>query len=290
MNKIKPILIGIGTFMIMSSVALYIMGASARKPNAGISINSVPASTVFIDGQEMGQTPFKQQRKSGEVVIKLVPQTSSQLLAPYETKVRLNSKIETVVDYSFGETDEAAQGQIISFEKVSAKEISLAVVTRPDSASIFVDGRSIGFSPQKSTIITPGKHELKIVSPGYLEKTMDINMVQGYKLTAVIKLALSGEVIASPTPTPIENVKVTLVEIGETPTGFLRIRGTPSASGELLAEAKPGEKFRYLETDAGTGWYKVEYLEGKEGWVSNTYSKLVDEVMTPTPTPTSVIN
>lgn len=284
MNKLKPVLIGIGTFLILSSIALYFIGASSRKPNAGIKVTSLPIATVYINGDQVGQTPYAGQMKSGDVIVKIVPQTTDKLLVPYETRVKLNSKIETVVDYTFGETDETSQGKIISFEKVSSKETSLAVVTRPGSADVFVDGKSAGFSPMKTDLFDPGQHELKISAPGYKEVISEINLVQGYKLTAVIKLAPSGEVAITPTPSPEENVKITLVEIIDTPTGYLRIRATPSASGELLGEAKPGERFRYLETDSGTGWYKVEYLDGKEGWVSNKYSKIIEDVLT-TPTP-----
>ncbi len=291
MNKLKPILIGIGTFLILSSIGLYIMGSSARKPNAGISVNSEPISTVYINGEMVGQTPYKAELKSGDLIVKLVPQTTDKLLVPYETRVRLSSKIQTIIEYKFGETEESSEGAIISFEKAPGKETSLAVISRPNNVPVFVDGKSVGFSPHKSTLFGPGKHELKVFSPGYTERVMEINLIEGYKLTAVIKLAPTGDVLATPTPTVTEEVKVTVVEIQETPTGYLRIRATPSASGELLAEAKPGERFRYLETDSGTGWYRIEYMDGKEGWVSNLYSRIIEDVLiSPTPSITSETN
>ena len=63
-----------------------------------------------------------------------------------------------------------------------------------------------------------------------------------------MKLAPSGE---TPPETPKEEaIKLTMVEILTTPTGFLRVRDRPPPPArEVLAELKPGEKYRYLETD-----------------------------------------
>ena len=48
----------------------------------------------------------------------------------------------------------------------------------------------------------------------------------------------------------------------------------PSASATEAAKVNPGEMFPYLNEEK-SGWYKIEYEEGKEGWVSGVYVELV---------------
>lgn len=59
-----------------------------------------------------------------------------------------------------------------------------------------------------------------------------------------------------------------VVVVGETPTGFLRVRKTPS--GIEIAQVHAGDKLIYL--DENLSWYKVEIESGEVGWVSKTYS------------------
>jgi hypothetical protein len=61
------------------------------------------------------------------------------------------------------------------------------------------------------------------------------------------------------------------VEILDTPTGFLRVRATPSTGASEITQVDPGEKFPLLEERAG--WYKIKLTDGKEGWVSGQYAK-----------------
>jgi uncharacterized protein YgiM (DUF1202 family) len=59
------------------------------------------------------------------------------------------------------------------------------------------------------------------------------------------------------------------VVIQETPTGWLRVRQTPS--GEEIGRVYPGEKYRFLSQESG--WYQIEF-EGEEAWVSGTYAEI----------------
>ena len=285
MKHLKPVFVGIGITLILVSVGLFLIGYFQPK-GAGLSIETNPVSLVYIDGVQVGRTPYETTRKPGEVKIKLVPESPGKIMASFETGVSLNPKIQTVIRRDFGETDDSSQGEIISFEKVGGKEVSLAIVSVPDSAQISIDGAARGFAPYKTSTLIAGEHQLAISAPGYLERTVSVKTFPGYKLTLVAKLAPGGGILPTPTPAP-EEVKITVVEILSTPTGYLRVRSTPATTGTLLVEVKPGEKYRFLETDDATGWYKIEYQAGKEGWVSNQYTKKIDDfLLTPTPTPT----
>ena len=89
-----------------------------------------------------------------------------------------------------------------------------------------------------------------------------------------------------------EEPKQEEVEILSTPTGFLRVRSEPSTAGEEVAQVEPGDRFPYLDKDEDTGWFKIEYEDGEEGWVSNQYAKKVEddeeeEAEEPSPSPTA---
>ncbi len=249
---------------------LFLIGYFKPKP-AGFLIETTPAATVFIDGVQVGRTPYEGTKKPGEVTIKLVPESKDVPLLAFETKVILASGIKTIIRREFAETEEASSGEIISFEKASSNETSLAVISIPDSAQVTLDGTVRGFAPYKTSAITAGEHQLIISASGYRETNLSLKTQSGYKLTAVIKLAK----VAEPQPTSAPKEKKTLIEILPTPTGFLRVRSEPKVSASEVAQVKPGEKFPLLEEDQSSGWFKIEYLSGQTGWVSNQYAKKI---------------
>jgi hypothetical protein len=282
MGKVRTFLLIIFGLGFVVSLAFFLIGYFKPK-GAGLLIETTPASLVYINGQEKGRTPYDATVTPGEAVIKLVPETTGLPLAPFETKVNLISNIKTVIKWEFAESEDASAGEIISFEKVGGKEASLAIVSVPDSAQIKIDGAIRGFAPVKISTVTPGEHQIIVSSPNTKERVLSIRALVGYKLIAVVKLASSRE---APSPEAPKEENQTLVEILATDTGFLRVRGKPGPAGAEVAQVKPGQRFLFLEEDEETGWFKIEYQEGKEGWVSNTYAKKVEGVLaSPSPSP-----
>ena len=292
MKKLRTLSIILIVAGLILGIAFFVIG-SLKPKSAGIVIETTPAANVFIDGEQVGRTPYDGTRKPGEITIKLIPESFEAPLAPFETKVTLIAGIETVVKREFGESDEASSGEIISFEKVGGKEASLAVVSIPDAAQISIDGSIRGFAPYKTSSIVPGEHLVTVYAPGFSEKSFSIGTVEGYKLTVVVKLKPNGEeVLSDEDDKAPEEPKQEEVEILSTPTGFLRVRSEPSTAGEEVAQVEPGDRFPYLDKDEDTGWFKIEYEDGEEGWVSNQYAKKVEddeeeEAEEPSPSPTA---
>lgn len=279
----------IGILAILGGIAaaiLFFLGYFSPQ-GAGLRIDTNPASTVFINGEQVGKTPYQATRKAGEITLRLVPDSFDKPLSPYETKIDLVGGIETIVNRDFGPTDDESGGYIISFERVGGKETSIAVVSVPDAAQIALDGQIRGFSPYKTTSLTPGDHKLTVTAPGYKDENLNLKAVEGYKLTARVKLMPNGET-PEPSPTPAPSEKK--VEILTTPTGFLRVRSDPSTVGSELGQVEPGKSYKYVDTDTATGWFKIEYEAGKEGWVSNEYAKIVEDNPNATATPSASPN
>lgn len=273
MEKIwKIILIMVGLLVLIFAI---FFGLSFFKPRkAGIRIETTPAAAVFIDGVRVGKTPYEATRNSGEIDLKLVPESTDTGPTEFETKILLSSGIKTIVKRTFAKTFEASFGEIVSFEKTGGKA-SIAVVSDPDSAQVSIDGKAYGFTSFKTSSVTIAQHQIVISAPGYLEATMAVQPVAGYKLTIIAKLAQGATPVQTPSPTPTSKLKQ-MVEILTTPSGFLRVRESANTNSEELARVKPKDKFVLLEEDLKTGWYKIEYEEGKEGWVSGEYAKKVD--------------
>lgn len=66
---------------------------------------------------------------------------------------------------------------------------------------------------------------------------------------------------------------VTTVLITPNSVGFLRVREQPTTSSKELAKVEINNSYPFIDEDKG--WFKIEYVEGKEGWVSGIYSEKI---------------
>jgi hypothetical protein len=284
MKKVWIVAIALLSLAFLVFAALFFIGYFKPKPG-GILVTTTPASSVFVNGDLVGKTPYEGTFRPGEFSIKLVPESGEKNLLPFETRVSLVSGVKTVVRREFGETEETSSGEIISFEKEDGKGNSLIVISTPDNAQVSIDGTPKGFAPYKISTITPGEHQISIKAVGFLERILTVKSIPGYRLSIIASLAkeeVKPEEVAGAT-TEIK----TFVEILETPTGFLRVRTLPGSGGSEIHQVKPGEKYLFLEEDSATGWFKIQVQDpapglpnGIMGWVSNEFSRKIDEEVT----------
>ncbi len=251
-------------------------GSFSPKPG-GIRIETTPEASVFINGSLVGETPYKGSFKAGTILLRLVPKGSSENLIPFETSLTLAPGIETVVGRNFGMSEDSSSGYVISFEKTGSRTAGLVAISQPDNAQVLIDGVSRGFSPYNVSAIAPAKHTITIKSPEYSDFSMTIQTLVGYRLTFYGKLGRGGGQDSSPGDKSQGTVKI--VEILDTPTGYLRVRSEPGVGGEEIAQVKPGESFPYLDTDVATGWIQIQYEATKSGlpsgivgWISGDYA------------------
>jgi len=291
---------GLGTVAAFGTVSFL----RSRKPTAALKIETTPAATVFVDNVQMGQTPFEKTFRPGEVTVKLIPDSVSPALTTYQTKVRLTNQVFTVIKREFAESDSQSSGEIISLQPQPGKTSGLSVITSgPDSASVTLDGQPQGLTPLSLASVSPGDHQLVISAPDYASRTVSAKAVAGFKLTVNVKLAvlnsdqltptpeaqpdqsLTGTPSATPAgkPTPTSKPKNTLpptptlarpyVLISSTPTGFLRVRSSPSTSASEIGQVKPGEAFPLLESQLGWLLIKVSLPATSSGWISSQYAQ-----------------
>lgn len=298
MRKVTP-------FLILVGCSLFLAGCSLKTPPAALQIKTEPIANVFIDGKLLGKTPYQaSDLKSGELTIKLIPEADSSSLSSWEGKVKVNNGVLTLIEREFAANDAASSGHILTLEKIKdKKQASLSVVTDPDGALVKLDGESKGFSPLVVDSISETDHEIIVSKEGYADKIINAIAIAGYKLIVNVKLAQLGLTdsitpTATPTatpssgPTPKMSVTPSKSQISPTPTktssvtptgttgqvlgyilvkensvGFLRVRNAPS--GTEIAKIQPIDpQKKYPLLEERTGWYKITYEEGKEGWVS----------------------
>lgn len=282
--------------IILSSCSLKKEGPSA------LQISSTPKSTIFLNDKEIGKTPYYDEKVvAGEYTIKLVPDNSQYVT--WESKIKLNSEVLTVINRDMGLTEETSAGEILNLEKISVNDTSdVSIVTTPNLANVKFDNQDQGQSPVLIKNTTPSDHVISVSLPGYIDKNIKIKTVARYKLNASIQLASitanmpdlktegvtatssakpssspSSSATTKPTPKPSEGpvTDPNKVLILDTPTGWLRVRVEPSLNATESGKVNPGEKYPYISEQ--TGWVKIEFQTGKEGWVSSQYVKKIKE-------------
>ncbi|MDP1722003.1 MAG: PEGA domain-containing protein [Candidatus Gottesmanbacteria bacterium] len=298
----------IGFFTGVLAIILLLLGVAkyfgGMKPKEGaLTIQSTQPASVFLDNKHIGRTPVQKYAVvPGDYTIRIVPESTVASLASWQGSVKIASDILTHVNINPAESEFATAVETMWLEKISSKVSELDVVTNPDSATISLDGQTKGITPLSLPSVAAGPHVLALASPGFVSQSIKIQTTAGYKLSAVVKLALSGspqEASPSPTPasgsptptgktTPTPTGKLTptkavtsadpvkpFVTIKDTPTGFLRVRMEPKTSATESAQIKPGEKYSLLDSQSdakGTTWYQIKYDGTNKGWISGQYA------------------
>lgn len=271
---------------------------------SGIQVTASSQVEVSLNNESLGKTPIYQDKgKPGTYTLRLTPADTS--LQPWETQVSLVNGVYTVVDYQFGLTPDQSSYYILTYEKLTDKNrTEIVFVTTPSNTPVSIDGNPSGFSSSPITNITAGGHKITFAPAGYQEKSVGVNVKDGYRLIVNTQLATQTIVptptptptatpsaeIAEPTPTAKSTTNITplpkqstssatitkpYVEILDTPTGWLKVREDATVTSNELAKVNPGDRFSYRESSA-TGWYEIEYTSGKWGFVSSQYAKLVE--------------
>lgn len=257
-----------------------------KKP-AGLEVNSTPPTTIFLNGKNVGITPYSNYTLSpGKYTVKLIPTSSEVTSQPWETQVELIPQATTVISRNFATTEVNAEGYILELVKVAGDKPYLSVISDPDTVNLTLDGKPQGFTPITMFEITPGSHQLDLVSPGYKPTSLAVSSEGGYNLIVNVKLSpleieLTPISTASPSGDASPSASLSSAElltpyviVKETGTGWLRVRVDASGTSEELGKVNVGEKLKYLNETTETGWMKVEF-EGKPGWLSGKYVDLV---------------
>lgn len=257
-----------------------------KKP-AGLEITTNPPSRVLINGNDEGPTPFKNLNiQPGDYQISLVPDGNPELAA-WETNIKLNRDVSTIIHHNFAPSLEASFGYILLLQPdPDGSKSFLSVISDPNTANITIDSRPYGFSPLTKRELDPGTHTVDISSPGYKPISLSVNTTLGYNLIINVKLA-EDTITINPSPVATTSAETSddseeestetdkpYVIISETTTGWLRVRTEPNTLAPEIGKVDSGETLPYLDS-SDDGWLQVLF-EGVEGWISGTYATLYE--------------
>ncbi len=253
-----------------------------------VQVISTPQTSVFIEDQIVGQTPYEDKHKTGEFLIKLIPQGTASGAATWQGKVSVYKNALSYVNFELGKTDVETAGEIFTTTKMDkgSDRGQISVETEPTGALVSLDNDEKGVAPLILDNVPAGDHELSVFMPGFFRRTKKINVDPGYKVNAWFKLGIdvnnqnkkdttqkeasgSASTKQKSTQPTLASDKLTIV-INQTPLGYLRVREKPSIAASESAQVKPGTSFAVIDQESG--WYKIEYEKGKEGWVSGEYT------------------
>lgn len=265
------VIFAVGIFLVVS----YLLNRTTGK--GALQVTAEPKSKVYLNGKLIGETPlckceYPQLLDVGNYTVKLVP--NQEGLNPFEQKITISPSVLTVVDRSFGK-GALSEGSLIGLNKITDKNDAQILITSiPNYVQVFLDNNVVGSTPILLKSQTESDHEIKLSKQGYKDKIIRIRALKGYRLEAMVYLAIGSDEAAlpssSPSATPTPAITVTKVTILNTPTGFLRVRESNSLGAKEIGQVNPGDSFDLL--DESTGWYQIKLTDGTEGWISSQYA------------------
>ncbi len=254
-----------------------------------INIISTPQSVVYLDQIQVGNTPLQQKIKVGEYLVKLIPNRESSSSATWQGKIKVYKNAVTFVGRALGSSDITTAGEISTVTKMESKPSrdnigEIAVESEPQGALVFLDLDEKGVAPLILSDVPKGTHELSIYLPGFIRRTLKLNVESGFRTTTIVKLAIDQlapkESTKSATLTTENNGSSSktsagkvMIKIKETPTGWLRVRSEPSVNATESAKVNPGESYVLVEEQPN--WYKIIFNDEQAGWVAAQYSEKV---------------
>lgn len=153
--------------------------------SGSIMISSSPSASISINDTTLGITTYQDPHiKSGEYNLKLsTPNSSSIPDKVWETKFKVDSGSQVVINYEFNKSSNLGSGEILTVEKGNG----LVVLSDPDQAQIKIDDKDVSSTPQEITI-NQGIHTINISKEGYLTRELKVKISNGSKLITKVIL------------------------------------------------------------------------------------------------------
>lgn len=229
------------------------------KPKGGMSVLSTPAqATVFIDGQEVGKTPFEDRNLDvRKYTVKL--ETSE---ASWQGIVKLTPQTMLIINRDLAKDQASSSGEILTLDRGRG----VTIISNPPAAEVEIDGNVYGKTPI-SINLSSGEHIMLVSHPNYLKRSIKAILPENFNLTVSVDLSLSEADLTTVSAPVITQTAEVIVK--QTPTGFLRVRDQGSLSGKEIGKVNVGDKLILLE-ELG-GWDRVRLSDGTEGFVSSAY-------------------
>ncbi len=281
--------------LLITGFVVFVIGRyflfSSTNDYGQLRVLSSPTASIFLNNLAIGKTPFTDKVRVGEYILKLIPEGTATDTASWQGKIEIFRNASTYVNQELGSSDINSAGEVLMIKKMDKppdnnKTGEVLIETDPAGALIFLDNDEKGVAPAVIESVLGGDHELQVFLPGFIRRTVKINVDPGYRIIAKFKLAIDQlqqqnkltDEEKQATDAAKLAVKGSVAIIKETPTGWLRVRTAHSIDASESEKIKPGQRYEIVEEQEN--WYKIKYnnkpeglVEGEfeEGWVSAAY-------------------
>lgn len=230
-------------------------------PKGGLKIMAFPEAAVYLNGLEVGKTPFSEENLNvGEYSVQLISPESS-----WQGKITLNKGALSVINRSLASTEATSSGDSLVLDQGQG----VIITSSPTGSSIEIDGKLMGVTPLSVSDLSPGAHSFNISHNNYSARKVEVVLPANLSLHIDVDLALiiKGEGIVE-TPTI---AKVQKLVVKQTPLGYLRLREKPSLNSKEVAQVSSGEVLDIISE--APGWIQVRLKNNLEGYISSQYIK-----------------
>ena len=240
-----------------------------------IMIDSEPANaTIYLDGEKVGKTPDT---------------LMSVTLGTHEIEVKMDGYEVWSKSVNVNADKNKALTAVLRTTTGAIK-----INSEPTNATIYLDGKEVGTTPDTIRSIDQGTHEIEVHMEGYekWKRSVKVNVGKEKVLTALLQI-ITGSAIIESTP-PNASVFLDGKEVGKTPANLkyivpgrrnveVRMEGYRIWSESVDIEAET-EKILTVLLDTKTGSIVIEsepaeakiYLDGEEsGTTPDTLSPIV---------------
>ncbi len=144
---------------------------------------------VYIDNKYYGTTPLSVHNiSSGVHSVKIIRLAStSNFYSPFLETIPFEGNNATIIEWNMGPSSNFSSGAIFYFKNnfSSSSSINLSVNTKSE---IFINKKYIKTSSFLEKILPPGAYNITLASPGYIQKSIEVNLKEGYDVYVKVQL------------------------------------------------------------------------------------------------------
>ena len=154
-----------------------------------LSLNiSNQKSQVLLDDELIGTTPlYRKDLPLGDHRITIKPENSGSSESFWNTTTTLTKSTVSTIDLDLAPNLLFSAGESLYFQPGNK---TLSILSPPEKATVLVDKKEIGKTPLQFSL-GKGVHQITLKKAGYLDREIPVNIEEGYKLSAVVYLALN---------------------------------------------------------------------------------------------------
>ena len=193
MKRLLPeIIIVIAIIILITAIEPYFVKHFFNfKENYGSSSLTVltkNSGEVYLSGKYYGKTPINIKNiSSGVHTLKIVFPNPNNFYAPFEESIPFERNNITVVKWDEGPSYTFSSGSIYYFQKNYQNTAGLNISINTPS-EIFINGKLTKTSKLFYTNLPSGSYKITLESLGFVKKTIEVNLKNGYTLYTNVKL------------------------------------------------------------------------------------------------------